>query len=200
MNLQDATGTVLLSWLSAYQCDRSLTITLFISAPSGTRVEKPLFSFQKNSSSKLLWDMYICLCLPLQQSRFMTGLSFIESKVNTGFWKMALGQFCLRLNDWIWNRKAYLLLYLRQHSHSDVFSCPPQERWQCFVRKIDACVFIWCKSCCVWQWAVPVWLTAAQYSYSQTQAAISINHVIHCTLCASRDIFLTTGWFVVISV
>lgn len=47
MNLQDATGTVLLSWLSAYQRDHSLTITLFIFAPSGCGVENSVFCLQK---------------------------------------------------------------------------------------------------------------------------------------------------------
>lgn len=40
---------LLLSWLSAYQCDHSLTITVFISAPCGTQVENSMFSFQKKA-------------------------------------------------------------------------------------------------------------------------------------------------------
>lgn len=66
MNLQDATGTALLSWLSAYQCDRSLTITLFISAPPRHHTTKPcVVSPREALRSKLAGSVHLSVLTPI---------------------------------------------------------------------------------------------------------------------------------------
>lgn len=76
MNLQDATGTVLFSWLSAYRCDHSLTVTLFISAPWGSITENLVFSFQKRLIlTSPVGYVHLFVFMPGAKC-FMTGLSF----------------------------------------------------------------------------------------------------------------------------
>lgn len=48
-------------------------------------LETPVFS-SKITLLRNLWDMYICLCLPLQQSHFIL---YIKQSKNLKFWKIA---------------------------------------------------------------------------------------------------------------
>lgn len=82
MNLQDATGSVLFSWLSAYRRDHSLTVTLFISAPCGSVTENPVFSFQKRLVlTSSVGYVHLFVFMP-EAECFMTALSFIESNIS----------------------------------------------------------------------------------------------------------------------
>lgn len=111
---------------------------------------------KKPPSLNLLWDMYICLCLPPQQSLFYDRSVICSEQGESRILRKILQVNAdgSRLDMTLCSSTVYLLLQLRQHSS-------PGDEHHCLVGKIDACVFIWCKPCCMW-----LWLTAAQYSYS----------------------------------